>query len=256
MKPRTSRSAALQFDHCYTTDRDHKFLKRLAKAGFNLDPSITEHPGRHVCRFIQFSSPQFKTRQYLEFISKPIRQGVKPGLSFRCAGRLEDRFKTIRRDRFLEPTFEHRNYSWKKTGKKVREPGWNFVHFRRKIAAVEVWLTEYERSGGKKPRVKLRVRHENGALGIIGLVFEATASGRRYFERILAKRVDGTLRLPCGTQLILEPAARTRFRGVLIKTSNFRRFCTRAKPDEISSHGGRMTAVIKNPFGSWDILAV
>lgn len=121
---------------------------------------------------------------------------------------------------------------------------------------MEVWLTEYERSGGKKRQVKSRLRHENGALGIIGLVFEATASGRRYFERILGRRIDESLRLPCGTQLIVEPAARTRFRGVLIKTSNFRRFCARAKPDKISFHGGRRTAVIKNPSGSWDILAV
>lgn len=256
MEQRSSRSASLSFDHCYTTDRDHKFLRRLAGAGFTLDPSVIEHPGRHICRFILFSPPQLKTRQYLEFISKPIRQGDKPGLSFSCTGRLEERFTSIRRDRILKPTFEHRNYSWKKTGKKVRELGWNFVHFRRKISAAEVWLTEYERPDGKKPRVKSRPRHENGALGIIGIVFEATASGFRYFERILQRRIDGTLRLPCGTQLILEPASRTRFRGVLIKSSNFRRFCVRAKPDEISSHEGRMTAVIKNPSGSWDILVV
>lgn len=252
MKPRL---AALAFDHCYTTDRDHKFLKRLSKAGFDLHPSIVEHPGRHVCRFILFAPPRAKARKYLEFISKPVRQSDKPGLSFSCAGRLEERFHAIRRDHFLRPTFEHRNYNWKTTGKKVRDLGWNFIHFGRKISAAEIWLTEYERSA-KKPRSKSPSRHKNGALGIIGLIFGATTSGRRYFEKILRRRIDGTLLLPCGTELILEPAASTKFRGVLIKASNFRRFCDLAKPDEISSRGGRMTAVIKNPAGSWDILVV
>lgn len=246
----------LEFDHCYTTDRDHEFLGRLAKAGFTLDPSIVEHPGRHVCRFILFSPPQLKTRQYLEFISKPVRQGNKPGLSFRCADRLEDRFKAIRRDRFLKPTFEHRNYSWKTTGKKVRELGWNFIHFRRKISAAEVWLTEYERAGRKKTRLKSRPRHANGAISIIGLIFEVTASGRLYFESILRRKVEGALRLPCGTELILEHARTTRFRGVLIKSANFRRFCSLAKPDEIALIGSRMTATLKNPSGAWDIRVV
>lgn len=179
-----SRLKALAFDHCYTTDRDHKFLRRLSKAGFDLHPLIVEHPGQHVCRFVLFAPPQAKTRKYLEFISKPVRQRDKPGLSFSCTGRLEDRFHAIRRDRFLKPTFEHRNYNWKTTGRKVRDLGWNFVHFRRKISAAEIWLTEYEQSA-KKPRLKSPSRHENGALGIIGLIFDATTSGRRYFEKIL-----------------------------------------------------------------------
>lgn len=256
MKRRGSRSAALDFDHCYTTDRGHKFLGRLVEAGFTLDPSVFEHPGRQICRFIQFAVPSPKVRQYLEFVSKPLRQSDKPGLSFSCAGSLEERFNAIKRDRFLKPTFEHRNYDWKKTGKKVRGLGWNFIHFRRKIPAVEIWLTEYERADGKKPRWKSRPRHENGALRIIGLIFEATASARRYFEKILRQRIDGPLQLPCGTRLFLEPATKTRFSGVLIKASNFRRFCSRAKPDEISLRGGRMTAVLKNPSGSWDIRVI
>jgi len=246
----------LEFDHCYTSDRGHRFLARLADAGFTLDSSVVEHPGNHICRFIPFAPPRSMTRQYLEFISKPKSQGDKPGLSLGCQRKLDDHFQAIKPDRFLRPTFEHRNYDWKSTGDSRRTLGWNFVHFGRKLAAAEVWLTEYERPDGTKPRWKTCPSHANGALGIIGIEFEVRTAGRVYLEKVFGRRLDETNRLPYGVRLDLVPARRTRFSGVVIKAADFKRFCSRADPDAVVSRSGRKTAVIKNPLDAWDILVV
>lgn len=246
----------LEFDHCYTSDSDHRFLARLATAGFSVAPGVVEHPGHHVCRFIRFAPLGSRTRQYLEFVSKPKSQGDKPGLSFGCEGPLDAHYRDIQSDRFLRPTFEHRNYDWKSSGSKQRSLGWNFVNFHRRIAAAEIWLTEYERPDGKKPKWKIRPKHANGALGIIGIIFDVDAAGHRYFEKVFGCKLGKTNRLPHGVRLDLIPASRTRFSGVVIKAADFRGFCSRATPDAVVTRSGRKTAVIKNPVGSWDILVV
>lgn len=245
----------LTFDHCYTKDVGHRFLARMGRAGFTLDPNPVEHPGRHVCRFIPFSRPGSLEKQYLEFISLPRGKVLRPGLSFSSDGPLSRHFARIRRNR-LRPTWTHRNYDWKANGPTPRRLGWNFVNFRVRSTAVKIWLTEYERPDGKPPRWKVPPRHANGALGVVGLVFEANAAGRRYFSGVLGRGVDGTLRLPCGTLLELIPARKTRFAGVVVKCRDLSRFIRRAKPDAVFLRDGKRTAVFKNPTGAWDVFVV
>ena len=241
------------FDHCYTPDDNHRFLARLRRAGFTLAAKAVEHPGGTRCRFLPFAAPRRAARQYLEFVSKPVRFS-KPGLSFGCPGGAKKLFKTMRSNRFLRPAFEHRDYDWKTSGQRERQPGWNFIRLRRKFSAAEIWLTEYERAAGKAAPWKPPL-HANGCLGIVALHFEVNASGRRYFEALLGK-VKGRITLDCGTDLVLERAQRNRFRSVILKSSNFEAFCRRARPEEIIVYDDRPAARFKNPAGSWDLLVV
>jgi len=74
----------LYFDHTYTNDPRHRFLKRLEKLGFNLDEKGVEHPGRQFCRFIMFPKPSSPRKcTYLEFVNvKPGGDAItKPGIS-------------------------------------------------------------------------------------------------------------------------------------------------------------------------------
>lgn len=246
----------LVFDHCYTVDREHRFLARLANAGFTLDPKATEHPGRHTCRFIPFAPVDGLSRQFLEFISKPKDQSDKPGLSFaREGGPLHDHYAVIRRGSFLRPSFEHRNYEWKTRGRAPRRLGWNFVHFARKIPAAEIWLTEYERADGRASACEERPRHANGCLGIVGLHFEASAAGRRYFEAVLARPIQDRALLPHGVELTFEDSSATRFRYVVVRSRSLSRFRRVARPDALGAHRGRKAAFLRNPHG-WDVCVV
>ena len=242
------------FDHCYTPDKNHRFLERLRRAGFAVAEKAVEHPGKQICRFIQFAPLGNKARQYLEFVSRP-RGSSKPGLSFGAAGKLADYFKAIGSKRFLRPAFVHRNYDWKTAGRE-RRLGWNFIEFHRKFPGTEIWFTEYERANGKKPVWDKKPRHANGCLAIIGLHFEVNSSGRRYLEAILGEKINGGVGLKCGTKLAITTARKNRFRFVVLKSSNLRKFCARARPDRIVDYQGQSAAVFANPSGAWDLLVI
>jgi hypothetical protein len=251
----TRHRAKADFDHCYTPDPKHRFLERLTRAGFLPSEKITVHPGKQICRLIPFATLGNKTRQYLEFVSRP-RESRKPGLSFGTGGKLDAYFKTIRANRLLRPFFVHRNYDWKASGPRERRLGWNFIQFRRQFPGTEMWFTEYERPGGKKPVWDKKPRHANGCLAIIGLHFEVNSSGRRYLEAILGGKINDGIRLECGTELAITAARKNRFRFVVLKTSSLKKFCTRARPDRIVDYQGRPAAIFTNPSGAWDLLVV
>ena len=74
------------YDHAYTLDDNHKFLKELGQLGFKIDEMIVEHPGKAICRFLKFQNSKKNQKQYLEFVSVKGAQREKhnhAGLSFR-----------------------------------------------------------------------------------------------------------------------------------------------------------------------------
>jgi hypothetical protein len=89
------------YDHAYTLDKGHKFLRELEKLGFTLNEQTVEHPGKAFCRFIMFSDPKRNQRQYLEFVDvrgkNQERKRQSPGLSFRFLKNLESYYKKLRK---------------------------------------------------------------------------------------------------------------------------------------------------------------
>lgn len=248
-----------EFNHCYTPDPGHRFHTRLGRLGFTLDPKTVEHPGEHSCRFIILTSRDRRSRLYLEFVSAPPHDSKHPGVSFSVKGSLESYFKAMRGDRFLRPHFTHRNYEWKTRGTEEHLPGWNFLNFKRRSPFAHVWFNEYETYPGRAKRRKAArhfTKHSNGALGIVALEFDANAAGRRYLEAALRRKLDGTTRLACGTDLMLRPARRTAFRRVVIEARSLAAFRRRVKSAVPTEHGGRPALLLKNPAGFWDIVVV
>lgn len=248
-----------EFNHCFTPDRGHRFHAALGRMGFTLHPTTVEHPGDHSCRFIMLPARDGKTRLYLEFVSAPPKDSRRPGVSFSVRGDLEAFFKAMRWDPYLRPRFRHRNYDWKARGRKVRRPGWNFLSFRRRSPFAEVWFTEYEDSPGRAERQRTDrrlMRHPNGALGIVALEFDANPAGRRYLEAALRRRLDGTTRLACGTDLVLRPARRTAFRRVVLEARSLALFRRKSNAATTALHAGRPALHLKNPAGFWDIVVV
>lgn len=246
-----------RFDHCYTPDKGHRFFRALGRMGFRLDPRKIEAPGRQQCRFIMLPARDRKDIVYLELIDAPKRLSRRPGVSFSVARNLQRHYGALR-SRELRPRFYHRNYEWKTRGESQRLPGWNYLVFGRQAPWSRVWFTEYEPTPAHLRPADARRRipppQPNGVTAVAALEFDVSPAGRRYLQAALNRTLGPRTRLACGTDLVLRPARRTRFRRVVLEARSliaFRGLAKRAVRDE---HAGRPALRIPNPSGFWDIV--
>lgn len=241
----------LKFDHMYTADSGHRFWKRLRRLGFTTSEREMEHPGKLFCRFVMFRNNMTELPVYLEFVDardrkKPVRH---PGISFRSLGQLKRHSKMLR-SKGLRPKFVHKNYEWKKDNKS-RLPGWNFVTFSQLgFRTLFPWITEYEKATGRK-KVAV-VRHSNGVKSVLGIEIEVHPPGRRFFEKLLGRKIDRPVVLPGGQLIFFTPGKATRLRAVVLRATSLDKLPKHSVDQECTWHG-RRAAVIHNPSGMWDI---
>lgn len=245
------------FDHTYTGDKGHRFLKRLEKLGFVLNPNTTEHPGKQFCRFIMFKNEALPRKyNYLEFVWGKSAGTSKPGYCFGYSGGLERYFKKLERDGKYEAEFLHKNYAWKEDNVS-RLPGWNFVSFRKLgMPSLYTWFTEYEPRPGKKSYKA--PAHKNGAQRIHGFVIELDAKGEKFFSYLLGKKLTEKTKIGGGITLYLSLGAkRTRLRAVVVEMKSLPAFLRKYKADSSGLFFGREAARIENPDRRmWDLLLV
>lgn len=219
------------YDHAYTSDKNHRFLKELEKLGFRLEKNTVEHPGKAFCRFICFTGLKGERLQYLEFVDvrsrKMQQRRTYPGLSFRYLKDLKAYYEKLKRKQSLRPEFEHKNYEWK-TNSKDHLPGWNFMTFKHKpMRSIFPWFTEYEskskRAGkGKSPLTK--VVHPNGAFEIAAVEISATPKALKFFSAILGTKIDRDVPLANGVKVCFERSSQTRLRRILIRVKSLKKF--------------------------------
>lgn len=243
------------FDHSYTEDRGHKFLKALEKAGFVLEENQVEHPGKHFCRFIMFRHGA--GRAYLEFVH--IGRGGaridKPGVSLRYGGPLKEYFKAIKGRAGVQAKYIHKNYDWKKDSKSIL-PGWNFMTFSKPaFKNIYPWFTEYEPRPGKK-RASPKP-HPNTAQTIAGLEMTVRGADRPKLEKIFGRSLSGEAVSLGDFRLFTSAGRATRISALVIKCRDLDRFMAAAKIRSRTLWRGQDAAIIKNPSrGMWDIVAV
>lgn len=248
--------ASIYFDHSYTEDIGHKFLKALGRAGFRLSEHETMHPGKHRCRFIMFSRMGGRMA-YLEFVDvgRGGRPVTKPGISLRSAGPLEKYFDGVKKQNGVSAKYIHRNYDWKKDSKS-RLPGWNFLTFSKPLFRnIYPWFTEYEpRPGVKRGPVPV---HPNTARSIYGLALAAREQDRPKLEKIFGCSLAGGRADLGGIRLIVEPSRATRISALVIKCRDLKGFMRTAKIRTPVRWQGRDAAVIRNPDRRmWDIVVI
>ena len=245
---------SINFDHSYTADMGHKFLKSLGKAGFVLAENEVEHPGKHFCRFIMFKHGA--GRNCLEFIhvGKGGEKVTKPGVSLRYEGPLKEYFESIRKQRGLKAQYIHKNYDWKKDNKSAL-PGWNFVDFRRPaFKNIFPWFTEYEPRPGKKRA--LPKPHPNTAQFIAGMELFVRGADRPKLEKIFGRNFSQKDVRLGDFSLYINSGNSTRISALVVKCASLERFVKVAKIGKKVAWRGKNAIRIKNPAGMWDILAV
>lgn len=244
------------FDHSYTEDMGHKFLKALGKAGFVLAENQVEHPGKQFCRFIMFRHGP--GRNYLEFVhvGKGGERVDKPGVSLHYAGPLKKYFESIKKRKGLKAKYIHKNYEWKRDSKSAL-PGWNFVTFSRPaFKNIYPWFTEYELRPGKK-RV-LPQPHPNTAQYVAGIELEVRDTDRSKLGEIFGKDLRRGNASIGDFQLYLNPGDSTRISALVIKCKNLNLFMRKAKIGTKVLWNGQNAVLIKNPARGtmWNIVAV
>lgn len=246
----------LVFDHTFTTDDKHQFLKSLVKLGFRDSGKLTEHPGGALCRFIAFPKRKNARASCLEFVAfrKLTKDFSHPGLSFRRDSGLEAFFRSIKSNKRLKPVFEHRNYEWKKNSSD-RLPGWNFVYFKNGAKNCLVWITEYEQ--GRKKSRPMPHNHPNGATAIVGVEFELSSKDWKFFEMLLGVKLKEQMVFPCGTQFIFRRAKASRQKAVVVAVRDLDSLNQKKHKLELTAFAGRPALKVKNPYPHmWDLLLV
>ena len=248
----------LYFDHSYTPDKNHRFLKKLKKLGFTLKDEVREHPGGLICRFIMFPAQNPSKRNYLEFIhTKPNHKAkTTPGFSFGYNKGLEKLHKKMKASGKIQTQFVHRNYNWQED-RRGRNPGWNFVTFKNTgIRGLFPWITEYEVPAGFDPKKRKPVKpHPNKVNKIIGFEFELNPAGEKFFKIMCGRKNEEALNFGKGVKLYFSKGRRTKLKNVVLQSANLKSFLRKAKVDaEIKFHG-KPAALIKNPNPNmWDII--
>jgi len=210
-------------DHMYTDDKNHKYLKKLEKAGFILDKKEVEHPGRAFCRFIKLEN-----RQYLEFVN--VKKGgnphVSPGFSLGYKNNLKNYYKSISKKVDFRVGFFHKNYDWKNDDKS-NLPGWNFVTFSKLgFRTFFPWMTEYEpRPNEKNSNKDFKLpKHPNTVYGLYGVEFKVNEAAKKFFSKVLFIKAEGSLSLAKGSKIIFSETGRpSRFERVILKCRNFKK---------------------------------
>jgi hypothetical protein len=243
----------LYFDHTFTTDQNHKFLKKLEKHGFTLETKMTEHPDAK-CRFIKFNN-----FQYLEFASVlDTTKFESAGMSFGYAGKLKNFNQTLLK-KGLHTKFTHRNYDWAINSKDYL-PGWNFVSFQKLgFKTIYPWITEYELRPEMKERPKHIADHPNGVNHIVGHEFQINSKGREFFEALLARKIKDNYEFKDGVIFYFEEGRKNLHKNVVLKSDNFKLAAKFFKPKQIVDWKGREAIHIENPSGNermWGIYII
>lgn len=243
----------IYFDHTFTGDQNHSFLKKLKKMGFKVNDFMVKHPNAD-CRFLYFGKGS-----YLEFIHTPDENKIlkRPGFSFGAKKNLEALFKKYKKSG-LNCSFTHRNYNWH-VNKKDYLPGWNFLEFKKiGFKTFYPWFTEYEPNPNSK-RKFTQIKHPNCVTGIWGHEFVVNQSGRDFFRRVLGTKIQDKIILNCGTSFYFKEG-RTNFHSkVILKTSNFKKTNSYIKRADLINFEGRDGILIENPSPNmlmWDLLII
>ena len=253
-------SKQIFFDHSYTKDNGHKFLKKLGKMGFTLFDRMTEHPGKHFCKFIHFPENAWGSYKYLEFVSvgRGGSEVHKPGFSFNYQNNLKMYFNKINQK--VQSEFIHKNYSWKENSKDYH-PGWNFVSFKNTpIRNIYFWFTEYEpRNTPKKRKKKVSFKHPNSVESIYGFEMTLTNKGKEFLETILQKKLRPKTKLADGTYLFIKIGRANRLDNIVLQCKSLKTANKFIKSREIFSFDGKDAIAIKNPVKKsnlWSLIIV
>lgn len=244
----------IYFDHCFTNDPKHRFLKRLEKSGFILKPETVEHPGQAFCRFIMFGTGTGANKkfQYLEFVDqRGKKKQYNEGLLLGFSRGLEGFAKKLSRS--VDVQVFHKNYAWKENSRD-RLPGWNFVSFKNlAFRTLPTYFIEYEPSPTRKKRKA--PNHPNGVHSIIAVELNVNAPGKSFFKKILDIS-SGDSRKHGSTRFNLISAPRNEIHRVILKCKNIDKFIRRCDIDEEIEWNGKRAALIRNPAGLWDIVVI
>jgi len=250
-------------DHIYTRDQNHKFLKKLEKMGFQIDPATVKHPGGLTCRFITFRDEKDGPRKYLEFASvspdPKARQIRCPGISFSTTtpiGKVLERKLPQLKKHGLRFKFKHLNYEWK-DGDQERGPGWNFVEFPNLgFRTLYPWITEYEPNPNKPTPKRPKISHPNGIRGIAAIEIEINQAGRRFFERLLSRPLSRPVQIASQPTLYFTEGKRTAIRSIILEASDPKKLVAFSFDDEIRWRG-RAARLITNPNPNmWDLIVI
>jgi len=237
------------YDHAYTLDDNHKFLKELGQLGFKIDEMIVEHPGKAICRFLKFQDSKKAQKQYLEFVSVKGAQREKhnhAGLSFRYTKGLEKYYDLLKKKDGLTPIYIHKNYNWKENDSD-QLPGWNFLTFKNApTRSIYPWFTEYE-PHNLSLKTTTNPVHPNGALKIVGVELSVTQKVHCFFEKILNSKFKKEITLSDGVKLIFKSSSKNKCDRVLIQVGKlrvFEKFIGRSKLEIQETETGFL---IRNP---------
>lgn len=237
------------FDHCYTIDQKHIFLKKLAKLGFAIDDVTVNHPNSS-CRFILFPNDR-----YLEFVytSNPKRS-LKPGIAFGSSSSLEAKKEKLQK-LGLQCEFEHRNYNWKENNKD-RLPGWNYVLFKSLgIRTFYPWFNSYD----PPRRPKTLKDHPNKVIDIIGHEFAVNEKGIEFFSKILGVSIKDKTVLRNGETFYFKKGKTNLYTKVILSSSNLKKTKSFMKSAEDVEYEGKQGLLIRNPLQNnrmWEIVIV
>jgi hypothetical protein len=243
----------IYFDHCYTPDQNHRFLKRLESLGFIFNPETVEHPGKAFCRFLMFPCAEISGRkaQYLEFVHCEGKGYRTPGLLLGYSGSLKRFAKKLAP--VLDVDFFHKNYDWKENSKDAL-PGWNFLTFKNLgFRTLNAYFIQYEK--GPKRHKRPAPKHPNGVESLYAVEFEIEKRGRSYFKKIFGSRWNEKIKVR-NSFFFFKKGKRTDIRRVILKSKNIDKFIASYDIDREIVWNGRRAALISNPSGKWDIVII
>ena len=176
---------------------DHGQRAGLARSGFTLRPQASRYAGAQLCHFIDFS-----TGPALELIEVTDRSDYEsfvpagmapfcPGISLVVGDGSPAELDTYERDfAAYEPYRLHVPYSGTVPG----APGWHYVNFGRPVVpGTFIWLTAYDEP---RPAPARETGHANGALGVVGLLFDLHWEALEGLSQLAGQPVaDGRLRI-------------------------------------------------------------
>lgn len=168
-------------------------IAAVEAAGFAFRNGVSRYEGSQLCHFLDFEEgPSLELvevadgRAYLDFVPlgmKPYSPGISlvvPDWADRDFPFFEKRFAPLR------PYRLHMNYDGTRIGGR---PGWNYLNFALPVIRdTFIWLTQYEEP---RPRRPLQPRHDNGARGVRGLVFDVSAKELVRLARLVETDIVG-----------------------------------------------------------------
>jgi hypothetical protein len=171
-------------------------IVEIERAGFTVRPETSHYAGSQICRFLDFEDgPALELievadeKAYLDFVPKGMKP-YAPGLSLVVPDYAERELADFAA-RYPEwgPYALHVNYDGSDDPGK---PGWSYLNFERPVIRdTFLWLTRLDKP---RPHRHLVPHHPNGALGVVGLVFDLPAKGLERVARLAeTKTVQGAV---------------------------------------------------------------